>query len=277
MDWNEAIKYAKLVRLAELVRPNEDDSELRNFITDGKPFLGYQYLETLYASDLATDSDPNPNAGERVSFGFVALSSDGELVVAIRGTDTLLEWLHDAEFLMSKSPIEGTGMTDDGFSAMYLSLKNPNGKRAVDVVNDYCHGQSVTRVTICGHSLGAAMATLLGLDVACHVKQPTIYTYASPRVGDHAFANEFNIKSSVETLGRSTTYRIANRFDAVTMVPTVFPLPYEHVGMLCELIPPKRIVMSIPCMHHLTSYLWMMGQVAGVETVPLNPECVAGG
>ena len=60
------------------------------------------YLETLYANELATDI--NPHAGEIVSYGFLALSPTNELVAAIRGTDTVWEWIHDASFLMVPSP-----------------------------------------------------------------------------------------------------------------------------------------------------------------------------
>jgi hypothetical protein len=264
IDWNQAIKYASLVKLAESVKPDEDDSELKQKLQAA----GYQLLEPLYASDLATDSDPDPNAGKVVSFGFIAARPDGELVVAIRGTVTILEWLHDGEFLMSESPVKGAGLTDDGFSAMYASLKNAHGRSVVDVVRNYVVNGIAQRVTICGHSLGAAMATLLALDVALHGTQPAVYTYASPRVGDHKFANEFAARIAEH-------YRIANRLDLVTMVPTVFPVPYEHAGTLVELNPPKQVERSIPCQHHLTTYLWLMGQVAGVETVPLDADCRA--
>ena len=69
-------------------------------------------------------------------------------------------------------------------------------------------------LTICGHSLGGALVTLLALDVAANTtfKNPTVYTYASPRTGDPSFASTYN---QVVT----NTFRIANRIDLVPKLP----------------------------------------------------------
>ena len=64
--------------------------------------------------------------------------------------------------------------------------------------------------------------TLLALDVAANTtfKNPTVYSYASPRTGDPAFASTYNqvVKNS---------FRIANRLDLVPKLP--LPPDYEHV------------------------------------------------
>ena len=82
IDWNAAVRYAKLVELAESIPPAGDDNQLKQKLTAA----GYVYLETLYGNELATDI--NAHAGQIVSFGFLALAPSGELVASIRGTDT---------------------------------------------------------------------------------------------------------------------------------------------------------------------------------------------
>ena len=78
---------------------------------------GYTFVQPLYGDDLATDIDPH--VGDVVSFGFLALSADKEIVAAIRGTDTILEWPHDASFLMVTCSIAGAhGYTEDGFTGV---------------------------------------------------------------------------------------------------------------------------------------------------------------
>jgi len=268
-DWNIAVKYAKLVALAESIPVTGDDDALKAAITAA----GYTYLATLWASELATDVDPH--VGEIVSFGFLALSPTKELVASIRGTDTIWEWIHDASFLMVPSPISGiTGLTEDGFTAMYRSLRTAQAAgstSAIAAIKAHLTAGDATIVTVCGHSLGGALATLLTVDVAVNTscKSPTGYTYASPRTGDHLFAAAFN--ASVPT-----NFRIVNRQDLVPQLPPILPLPYEQVNTKYELNPPfKKIQQNLLCMHHLTTYIWLMEQLSGSGTDPLNPECVA--
>ena len=84
--------------------------------------------------------------------------------------------------------------------------------------------------------------TLLALDVAANTnfKNPTVYTYASPRTGDPSFASTYNqvVKNS---------FRIANRLDLVPKLP--LPPKYDHVRGPHELnpiqlfpLPPKILV-----------------------------------
>ena len=96
IDWNTAIQYAGLVGIAESVSPSGSygPAEISQIDT-----AGYNFLQTIYGDDLATDIDPH--LGDIVTFGFLAVSPAKELVAAIRGTDSILEWLHDASYLMA--------------------------------------------------------------------------------------------------------------------------------------------------------------------------------
>jgi hypothetical protein len=272
INWNTAIQYAGLVKIAEAVAPTGtyDQSVIGQIQA-----AGYTFLQTLYGDDLATDIDCHE--GDVVTFGFLAVSSAKELVAAVRGTDTILEWLHDGSFLMVPSPIPGAhGYTEDGFTAVYKSLRigPANGTLAArDSIKSYLDTGVATCVTVCGHSLGGALAKLLtfdvGLNTSCHA--PTLYTYASPRVGDHMFAGSFNAAIPA-------SYRITNRQDLVPKLPPILPLPYEHVNTQYELNPPpNQIQSSIPCMHHLTTYLWLMAQLAGVSAFSLDGNCISTG
>ncbi len=270
INWDTAIQYAGLVKIAESVSPTGSygPAEIGLIQT-----AGYTFLQTIYGDDLATDIDPH--LGDVVTFGFLAISATKELVAAIRGTDTILEWLHDASYLMVPTVISGShGFTEDGFTAVYKSLRNgpANGTpSAKDTIKGYLDAGVAGSVTVCGHSLGGALATLLTLDVALNTscRTPVSYTYASPRTGDHLFAGSYN--ASIPS-----SYRITNRQDLVTKLPPILPLPYEHVNTRFELNPPpNKINPTIPCMHHLTTYLWLMGQLAGSAAYPLDSDCAA--
>lgn len=269
IDWNTAIRYARLVQIAEDVAPTADygPAEIASIQA-----IGYKFVQQLYGDDLATDVDPH--AGEVVSFGFLAISPAKEIVAAIRGTDTILEWIHDASFLMVPSPIAGAqGLTEDGFTAVYRSLRigRPNGSMSSkDSIQSYLHTGDAATVTVCGHSLGGALATLLTLDVALNTscRTPVGYTYASPRTGDHLFAAFYNAAISA-------SYRVVNRQDLVPQLPAIVPLTYEHVNTMYELVPAwNEVQPTIPCMHHLTTYLFLMAKLAGAPGFPLDKDCV---
>jgi hypothetical protein len=268
INWSTAIQYALLVQIAESVDPKAAYSPADIAKIQA---AGYTFKENIYADDLATDVDPH--LGDVVTFGFLAVSTAKEMVAVIRGTDTILEWLHDAAFLMVPCPISGAhGFTEDGFTAVYKSMRIAAAKgslSAKDSIKGYLDTRQAVSVTVCGHSLGGALATLLTLDVALNTscRAPTGYTYASPRTGDHIFAGAYN--SAVPS-----SYRIANRQDLVPKLPPPIPLLYEHVNTQYELNPPPQSINpTVPCMHHLTTYLWLMGQLAGTSAYPLDADC----
>ncbi|MGO8760337.1 MAG: lipase family protein [Terracidiphilus sp.] len=272
IDWDEAILYARLVAAAESVDPANEYSQGN---IDAIQELGYTFLQTIYGDELATDIDPH--AGETVTYGFLAVSQAGEIVAALRGTDTILEWIHDAAFLMVTNPVrEGAGMTEDGFTAIYESLRTGRDEHAATVVQSIAGllqaGRAQQKVTVTGHSLGGALATLLTLDVALNTtcRTPVVYTFASPRVGDHLFAGSFNAAIP-------ESYRLFNRFDLVPNLPPILPLPYEHTNALSELVPPKDAIQAnVECEHHLTTYLWLLGQQAGQNVYPVDAGCRGG-
>ncbi len=273
-DLKEAIKYALLVKSAEDVLPNETvyhPGDIIN-VTYGAINVDYTVVTTIYSNDLATDVNPL-RTDQIVSFGVVVQDPLGNSVVAIRGTAGIFEWLQDGRFLLEKCPIlPGAGYTEDGFTAVYESLRitqDPASKRLVDALPNMAFPKPVASMTICGHSLGAAIVTLLALDVGANTKfaNPTAFTYASPRVGDPSFADTYHQLVP-------NTYRFANRLDLVPKLPS--PPLYEHVLGLYELNPMGKVKWNIPCEHHLTTYLYLLSLLSGGTILSLDAACVPG-
>ena len=216
ISWSDAIKYANLVKIAESVDPKGDYSAADKAQIQA---AGYTFVQQIYGDELATSV--NPHLGEIVSFGFLALSAQKELVVAIRGTATILEWVHDASFLMVPCPINGAhGLTEDGFTAVYRSLRIQRGNgslSAKDSIKSYIDTNAATSVTVCGHSLGGALAKLTTLDVALNTscRAPVSYTFASPRTGDHLFTAAYNASIA-------KSFRVVNRLDLVPQLAIDF-------------------------------------------------------
>lgn len=89
-------------------------------------------------------------------------------------------------------------------------------------------------ITVCGHSLGASLATLNAIDIATNGANTTTdgksfpvtaFVYASPRTGDHNFKNAYDATPNLHLL------RIRNVPDIVPQVPLATPLiGYTDVG-----------------------------------------------
>jgi hypothetical protein len=95
-------------------------------------------------------------------------------------------------------------------------------------------GGAAPKVIVTGHSLGAGLALLATADLAG--AGAVMYSFAGPRVGDPAFATEFNKQVPA-------AWRIVNTEDIVTTVPLATAslisagLPGNAFALLMKSIP----------------------------------------
>jgi len=277
MDLNKAILYGQLVNAAYDVPPSDLSNRAGQPVNAG---LGankttFEVIASIFANDLATDKRP-PGTTGTVSIGLLLWQAGtGEAVIAIRGTEGIHEWFQDANFFTTACPfLAGAGETEDGFTDMYKSfaIGGTSGPSVTASLATIFGSKQVNSLTVCGHSLGGALATLQALDVAANsgFKNPTVYTYASPRTGNPQFASTYNGMVP-------NTIRIANSVDLVPMLP--LPPAYEHVLGLNKLspftiFPPKVLVEPNPiCEHVLPSYLHLLSLLAGGEVIALREGC----
>jgi hypothetical protein len=278
-----AIQFGQIVGEAYKTLPsNLTNSAGTTFNVGG---TNYKIATTIYANDLATDMNPSRITAQ-VSIGLICQADPaGDVVISIRGTEGIFEWVHDAEFLQVPCPFLATaGHTDDGFTDMYTSMTTnaaPDSASVVKALPTLTFDNPVSSVTICGHSLGGALATLLALDLAAtaadpanpeyaEFRNPTVYTYGSPRTGDSAFANKFNQEVT-------DSNRIENRLDIVPHLPPPW-LNYEHVNTPYELTP-VQVNYGLYCEHSITTYLYLLSLQtlpSGGTLIPLEPQCQPG-
>ena len=281
MDLNKAILYGQLVNEAYKVPPSDLSNRAGNTVSAGlgPSKTAFEVIVSIYANDLATDAT-KPGTSKTVSIGLLLWQASlGEAVIAIRGTEGLLEWFQDAKIDTEKFPfLAEAGETEDGFTDVYKSIavSAPAGKSVTESLATIFGTRQVNSLTICGHSLGGALATLQALDVAANsrFKNPTVYTYASPRTGDAQFASTYNRMVP-------NTFRIVNRVDVVPKLPLA--PPYDHVHGQYKLtalkfFPPAILVEPDPlCEHVLETYLHLLSKLAGGEVLPLRPGCATPG
>ncbi len=130
-------------------------------------------------------------------------------VVVFRGTTGFDCWLSNLNTLQVQWP--NGGMVHCGFKKEFYALWGELNE-CLEAIRE--------PVFYTGHSLGAALATMLA-----SLRPPrAVYTFGSPRVGDAAFGR---------TLQELPIYRIANSRDVVINVPIPrIPFDYRHVGEL---------------------------------------------
>ena len=114
-DPSVAYGYGAVIEIAyRLFKPGVLDPT----VVSGELPAGWTLITELTAIDkVAHKTEPE-------FFGLVAQSAaDNSVLVAIRGTDTFLEWLIDAEFTpRAFQGAPGGGLVEDGFASVYATL-----------------------------------------------------------------------------------------------------------------------------------------------------------
>lgn len=180
----------------------------------------------------------------RTFYGVVADDpATGRRLVIVRGTLQPNEWIRNVQarlrpFLRSRIrrpfPFGARRLLSrvrvhNGFMKIYESFEMTRVSDDARIplsegLEDLVVGRNVTFI---GHSLGAALAMLAGVDAALmspeNSKRLRIVTFASPRVGNEGFAR------LAQAVGRID--RVCNLVDLVPAVPPSTRLtPYVHVG-----------------------------------------------
>lgn len=162
----------------------------------------------------------------REPFAFVSWTDDGTVYLVIRGTESVDDWISDADVDQEKYDlVSGYGKVHDGFLKLYKTMSDA-------VLKALALPPAPKRLFITGHSLGSGLTTLAVPHVITHSaytprKLPIVhYNLASPRVGDPTFASTYNANQAL-------TYRIVNTCDAVPELPpsVLDDLIYQHVGI----------------------------------------------
>src|SRR5260221_2170890 len=158
------------------------------------PPLGYT-LRGQFVANVFGNNEP---------FGYL-MSSTKDAVLAFRGTDDFPDAVADIRFNQVPYPYDpNAGMTHIGFTAVYQSVRDAIQAALLALPAGF-------PLYITGHSLGGAVAVLGALDVAVNTRftNPTMYTFAGPRVGDADFAKLFD---SLVGTKHTTSWRTCNMF-----------------------------------------------------------------
>jgi triacylglycerol lipase len=171
-------------------------------------------------------------------FGFVASDQQGNAYVAFRGTMTGADEWNDFDFAQVAYALVNDpsfGYVASGFYSIYTTRLNSQIKSLRDSTNAAIGSFRPRNLYVTGHSLGAAICTLTVPDVVYNLSSLqlnaiALYNFASPRVGDPAFANAVNNSATKKLV--ALLFRMVNTEDAIPALPPAvsFEDLYEHIG-----------------------------------------------
>lgn len=193
---------------------------------------GYSLIDSITGSHLKTLD----------FYGYIMESSES-IVIAFRGSRTNPDWIADLTALQTDFPYTPAKLrVHSGFNAVYSSCRQ-------QIISALKALSSSKQLFVTGHSLGGALAILCTLDAAVNTafKDPVMYNFGSPRVGDPRFAESYN-----RLVGDSI--RIVHTNDIVALLPPAELQPplsediiyYRHVG--------KPVILSAPAGSIVTNH-----------------------
>lgn len=166
--------------------------------------LGMRFLQ--YVDEPNTDTS-----------GYLARTAEGITVWVWRGTASRKAVLIDCDFPLIHPPGDPYRLHKGfwgGFIATQLLWNHAN-------VTGY-------PLMIIGHSLGGALATIAGREVADHFPDLAVRTFGSPRAGDRAFTTLY------DRLVPNTIRVVHDEDDIPCLAPSAFG--FEHVSGLLHLM-----------------------------------------
>ncbi|RDS83544.1 lipase family protein [Dyella monticola] len=215
--------------------------------------------------------------GDAAYYGFVAVNKNDatNLIAVVRGTELAVEWLENFEGLLIDRP--GIGWVEQGFDSIYGAMSYvalnaapaaaAQAPAAAAIANVLPAGSTVT---VIGHSLGAALASYLMLDLAT-VPQRSYRVegslFACPRAGSQDFVQR--VDQAIDA------YRVYNYMrDLVPHVPPSLPLPlnfesFPQTTWIQAADAQAVIKNDLECNHHAYCYAAML-DFASVTISPTN-------
>ncbi|KAI3803388.1 hypothetical protein L1987_31539 [Smallanthus sonchifolius] len=230
--------------------------------------------------------------------GYVAVATEEgkaalgrrDIVVAWRGTVQTMEWINDLKFNKVSAPDIFKG--DDrvkiqrGWHSIYTtsdpksSFNKSSARHQVleevrRLIELYKHED--VSLTVVGHSMGGALATLNAVDIvingynkpidtSCSDVLVTAFVFAGPRVGNSNFKEIFLSLTQTETSNKIRVLRVENANDVVPHYPLklkvmCFPINigYSHIGEVLKIdtsqSPYLRKPGDIQRWHDMETYL----------------------
>ncbi|KAK6210818.1 hypothetical protein LQW54_005866 [Pestalotiopsis sp. IQ-011] len=143
-----------------------------------------------------------------------------EYILSFRGTSDVQDFLTDLD--QDLVSCVAPGLDCSGCSG-YLRQYNAVAAQVKTTIDTGMAQHQGYNLTVTGHSMGGALASLAAASLAGQGLSPAPYTYGQPRTGDPAYAD------FVDSLFPGTLYRATHANDGVPQIPSQAD-GYRHHG-----------------------------------------------
>ena len=203
--------------------------------------LAYEQEATIREAMLTTGKFKNFKFFSGKSTQAFIAGSDAAIIIAFRGTEKkVADIIADAKVKPTKGPV---GLVHSGFNDALHEVWGGNTNENDMRLTIKSFQDNNQTIWFCGHSLGAALATLAAAEYAINDGGMIngLYTIGQPRVGNDEFAKHF------DSVVVNKCFRFVNNNDIVTRIPVPDPAcKYTHVGNMLYIDSKGKLNDSIP-------------------------------
>ena len=194
--------------LTSCAKHNKDDKKHNDLGSGDKSNLPVTLTSLIeHAEYCKAIYDGGGNQKDEVAFEVI--QDNGISIIVIRGTANNSNMLSDIDVRLVSDTRAGIRL-HKGFRDVAVNIL-----QIIDTTKTLEHTVHVTR-----HSLGGAVAQIIGMWLHKRGKNVQIYSYGSPKVSDQVLSG-----------GQPSHWRVVRRSDAIPFSP---PWPYRHTGLFID-------------------------------------------
>jgi len=197
-----------IISLSGCAKHNKDDKKHYDLGSGDKSNLPVS-LDLLIEHAEYCKAIYDSGGSQKDEVAFEVKQDNGITIIVIRGTANVNNLQSDID----------VRLVDDARSGISLHKGFRDASITIMQILDNSHTIEHT-VHITGHSLGGAIAQIIGMWLHKRGKNVQIFSYGSPKVS-----------SQVLSGGQPTHWRVVRRSDPIPFTP---PWPYEHTGLFID-------------------------------------------
>jgi len=194
--------------LTSCAKHNKDDKKHNDLGSGDKSNLPVSLTSLIEHAELCK-AIYDLGGDQKDEVAFEVKQDNGISIIIIRGTANNANVLSDVDVRLVSDTRTGIRL-HKGFRDAAVTIM-----QIIDTTKTLEHTVHVT-----GHSLGGAVAQIIGMWLHKRGKNVQIYSYGSPKVSDQVLSG-----------GQPTHWRVVRRSDPIPFTP---PWPYRHTGLFID-------------------------------------------